>query len=394
MQPDAGAMNVDQPLLLEQESRGKAATFPAWIRKNRWFFLFVVVPTVLAAIYYLLIASDIYVSESRFVIKSPDEKRPQLSTLANLIQTTGLSTGQEQSNEVLEFIRSRNALTKLDRTISLRARYGADNADFISRFPAPLSDSSFENLYKYYTKMVTADLDPETSTAIVTVKAFTPSDAYRINQTLLTLSEGMVNRLNVRAENRAVSEAQREVNLAVERARTARVALSQYRNQSQLIDPSKQAVGILEISNGLTAQRAALTAQLQMMERETPQNPSITALRNRIAAISGQIAAQEGRVVGGSGNISSKLGGYENLTVEQEFATENLNVANAALVRARSDAQRQKFYLERVVDPNMPDMPLLPRRLFSILVVAAAATCLYFIGWMLIVGILEHAPEE
>jgi capsular polysaccharide transport system permease protein len=387
-------MNVDQPLLLEQESRGKAATFPAWIRKNRWFFLFVVVPTVLAAIYYLLIASDIYVSESRFVIKSPDEKRPQLSTLANLIQTTGLSTGQEQSNEVLEFIRSRNALTKLDRTISLRARYGADNADFISRFPAPLSDSSFENLYKYYTKMVTADLDPETSTAIVTVKAFTPSDAYRINQTLLTLSEGMVNRLNVRAENRAVSEAQREVNLAVERARTARVALSQYRNQSQLIDPSKQAVGILEISNGLTAQRAALTAQLQMMERETPQNPSITALRNRIAAISGQIAAQEGRVVGGSGNISSKLGGYENLTVEQEFATENLNVANAALVRARSDAQRQKFYLERVVDPNMPDMPLLPRRLFSILVVAAAATCLYFIGWMLIVGILEHAPEE
>ncbi len=387
-------MNVDQSLLVEHESRKKAAAFPAWIKRNRWFFLFVVVPTILAAIYYLLIASDVYVSESRFVIKSPDEKRPQLSTLANLIQTTGLSTGQEQSNEVLEFVRSRDALAKLDRSINLRARYGSDDVDFISRFPTPFSDGSFENLYKYYTKMVAANPDPETGTAIVTVKAFTPGDAYRINQTLLTLSEGMVNRLNARAEDRAVSEAQREVDLAIERARKARVALSQYRNQSQLIDPSKQAVGILEISNGLTAQRAALIAQLQLMERETPQNPSIPALRNRIAAISGQISAQEGRVVGGGGNIASKLGGYENLTVEQEFATENLNVASAALVRARSDAQRQKFYLERVVDPNLPDLPLLPRRLLSILVVAAAATCLYFIGWMLVVGILEHAPED
>ena len=88
------------------------------------------------------------------------------------------------------------------------------------------------------------------------------------------------------------------------------------------------------------------------------------------------------------------MGGYENLLVEQEFATENLNVANATLVKARAEAQRQEFYLERVVDPNVPDMPLLPNRILNIIIVAAAAACLYFIGWMLIVGILEHAPED
>ena len=63
-------------------------------------------------------------------------------------------------------------------------------------------------------------------------------------------------------------------------------------------------------------------------------------------------------------------------------------------VDRRTDAQRQKFYLERVVEPNKPDLPLLPRRLLSILTVAAAALCLYFVGWMLIVGVLEHAPEN
>jgi capsular polysaccharide transport system permease protein len=71
-----------------------------------------------------------------------------------------------------------------------------------------------------------------------------------------------------------------------------------------------------------------------------------------------------------------------------------LKSANASLEQARIEAQKQQFYLERVVSPNKPDMPLLPKRLYGILVVFAASLCLYFIGWMLIVGILEHAPEN
>jgi capsular polysaccharide transport system permease protein len=144
----------------------------------------------------------------------------------------------------------------------------------------------------------------------------------------------------------------------------------------------------------MVALRAALQARLEQVRQVAPANPSIPALEQQIAAISGQISAQDNRVVGSNGGIASKLGGYENLFVEQEFATENLNVANASLVQARGEAQRQQFYLERVVAPNLPDMALLPRRIMSILIIAAAATCLYFIGWMLIVGILEHAPDD
>jgi len=130
------------------------------------------------------------------------------------------------------------------------------------------------------------------------------------------------------------------------------------------------------------------------MQGVAPGNPSIPALRNRINAITAQIASQDSRVVGTGSGIASKMGGYENLLVEQEFATESMNAANAALVQARSEAQRQQFYLERVVDPNVPDRPLLPRRLIDILIVFAAAISLYFIAWMFIVGVLEHAPEE
>lgn len=386
-------MNVEQSFPIEADTSARRSSFLTWLRKRRWFVLFVIVPTLLAATYYGLFASDIYVSESRFVIKSPDQKRPQLSSLANLIQTTGLSSGQEQANEILEFVRSRDALRALEHKGGIRTSFTA-HGDMLSRFPSPFQENSFEGLYKYYGKMVDARLDTESGTAILTAKAFTPEDAYAINRQLLDISEAMVNKLNKRAQGRAITEAEKQVELAMQRARNARVTLAQYRNTQQIIDPAKQAVGVIEIANNMVATRAALQAQLDLMQRVAPNNPSIPALRNQISAISVQISSQDNRVVGSGRGIASKLGGYEALFVEQEFATENLNVASAALVQARNEAQRQQFYLERIVDANKPDMPLLPRRFLSIIVVAAVLTCLYAIGWMLIVGILEHAPED
>ena len=387
-------MNVNPSFPVETDAPAPQSAFALWARKRRWFLLAVVLPTLLAALYYGLIASDIYISESRFVIKSPDQKRGQTSTLANLVQTTGLSGGQEQTNEVLTYVRSRDALKALQKAVDIRGKFSTPEADALSRFPQPFSDRSFESLFKYYGKRVDARLDSETSTALIKVQAFTPQDAYLINRELLDLSEALVNKLNGRAQSKGIIEAQKQVELATQRARAARVALSQYRNAQALIDPSKQAVGVLEIANTLTAERAALQAQLDLMQRLTPNNPSIPALRNRISAIGTQIASQYSRVVGNGSGIASKLGGYENLLVEQEFATQSLNAASAALVQARAEAQRQQFYLERVVDPNVPDTPLLPKRLLNVLVVFAAASCLYFIAWMFMVGVLEHSPQD
>ena len=387
-------MNVNPSFPIEAETTVKHSPVAHWLKKRRWFLLMVALPTLLAALYYGLIASDVYVSESRFVIKSPDQKRSQMSTLANLVQTTGLSGGQEQTNEVLTYVRSRDALKALEKGIRIRDKFSTSQADFFSRFPQPLADNSFESLFKYYGKRVDARLDTETGTATIKVEAFSPQDAYVINRQLLELSEGLVNRLNSRAQSRGIVEAEKQVQLATQRAKNARIALTQYRNSQALIDPAKQAGGVLEIANTMIAERAALQAQLDLMQRLTPSNPSIPALRNRINAIGVQIGAQDSRVVGTGSGIASKIGGYENLLVEQEFATQSMTAANAALVQARAEAQRQQYYLERVVDPNMPDTPLLPKRLLAVLVVFAAATCLYFIAWMFLIGVLEHAPED
>lgn len=387
-------MNVNPSFPAEAKVAAQRSVLWQWIHKRRWFLLMVALPTLLAALYYGLMASDIYVSESRFVIKSPDQKRSQMSTLANLVQTAGLSGGQEQTSEVLTYALSRDALKALEKSADIRARFSTNRADALSRFPQPFAEDSFESLFKYYGKRVDARMDIESGTASIKVEAFTPEDAYIINRQLLVLSEALVNRLNGRAQSRGIIEAQRQVDLATQRAKDARIALAEFRNSQALIDPGKQAVGVLEIANTMIGERAALQTQLDLMRHLAPNNPSIPAIRSRINAISVQIASQDSRIVGNGSGIASKLGGYESLMVEQEFSTDSLTAANAGLVQARAEAQRQQFYLERVVDPNVPDMPLLPKRLLNILIVFAAATCLYFIAWMFMVGVLEHAPED
>lgn len=366
----------------------------AWLKRWRWFALFVIAPSLLATIYYGLIASDIYISESRFVIKAPDRKQQSMSSLSSFIESTGLGGGKEQTSEIIDYLRSRDALNDLSRRVDVRAAFAAPEADWLSRFPLPFQDATFENLYKYYGSMVSAQRDAETGLTILTVNAFRAEDARAVNAGLLNLSENLVNRLNERVNAKAINEAEGRVRVAQDRVRDARIQLSAYRNRSEILDPQQQGIGVLTVSNGLVAQEAALRAKLTEVERATPSHPSIPAMRERIAALSEQVAAQTGRAVGTPGGIASKMSGYESLLAEQEFATQMLTAANATLETARAEAIKQQYYLERVVEPNRPDDALLPARFKSILTVIFASLCLYLVGWMLVVGILEHAPED
>ena len=218
-------------------------------------------------------------------------------------------------------------MADLQRQLNVRARYQNADADFLSRFPAPFRERSFENFFKYYLKMIDVAPDPESGVAVVEVRAFRAQDARDINARLLSLSEDLVNRSEracraARHHRGGAARCQAQV-----RVRKARVALSAFRNTQDLIDPTKQATGVLEISNKLVSEHAALQAQLDLMRSVAPANPSIPALKARLSALGAEIAAQNARVVGSQRGIASKVGGYENLMAEQEFAQQTLTAA-------------------------------------------------------------------
>jgi capsular polysaccharide transport system permease protein len=365
------------------------------LARNPWFLVAVVLPVLFSAIYYFGIASDQYVSESRFAIRAPNQRAAQTTSFANLIQSTGLSSGQEQSNQVIDFVRSRSALTTLEKELRVKKTYGSPSVDFLSRFPRIWEDNAFEDLFDYYKTKIEISRDTDTGLVVLRTIAFSPKDAAAINTVLLKQSELLVNRLNENARTKAISEAEDRVVEAQARVNRAFEAVSDYRSKSRLVEPLKEATGVVEIANRLIVERAALEAQLSTVRQVTPDHPSIPVLREQIASLTREIERQNERLVGsGSSTISRKLPDYDALILEQELAAELLMLSQTSLEQARTEALKQQFYLERVVEPNVPDLPEYPKALKSVLTILGFALCLYFIVWMFVVGILEHAPED
>lgn len=117
---------------------------------NRIFAATVVLPTTIAVIYFGLISSDIYVSESRFVVRSAQRQTPS-STFGALLQGTGIARVTDDAYPVIDYIQSRDALAELNNKNYIRNIYGT-HGDIFSRFPGIIRDNSFEELLRFYQK--------------------------------------------------------------------------------------------------------------------------------------------------------------------------------------------------------------------------------------------------
>ncbi|SUW57563.1 Vi polysaccharide export inner membrane protein VexD [Burkholderia oklahomensis] len=368
---------------------GKRTNFIGRIKGlNKLFVLTVAAPTLIATLYYGLIASDIYVSESRFVVRSA-QRAAQPSAVGALLQGTGLGRGQDDTYPVVDYIQSRDALTALNRDNYVRDAY-SKRGDFISHFNATL-DGSFESLWKYYGKrIVSVNLESSSGIATLQVRGYTAEDAQKINAELLGLSEQLVNRMNDRAAKDTVSFAQRQVDEAAAKAKEAAVALAAYRNSNAVFDPEKQSALQLQQVTSLQSQLFSAQTQLRQLQVIAPQNPQISVLKNSIAELEKQIKEATGGVAGGKNSLSNKAASYTRLQLDSQFADKQLASALAAMETARAEAQRQQLYLERLVQPNQPDVAIEPKRLKSIFEVFALGMIAWGILSLLLAGVREH----
>ena len=334
---------------------------------NRIFALTVVVPTTIAVVYFGLIASDIYVSESRFVVRSA-QRQSQTSVVGALLEGSGFSRAQDDTYPVIDYIQSRDALKELNQHNYIADAYG-NHGDFLSHFPRSLDDS-FEALWKYYGKhIVSIDLDSTSAITTLQVRSYTAQDAESINEKLLNMGERLVNRMNERAANDTVQFAQRQVDVAATKAKDAAAALASYRDSYTVFDPERQSALQLQQATSLQTQMFAAQAQLVQLESIASQNPQIPVLKANIATLQKQIEGATSGVTGNKNSLSSKAAAYARLQLDSQFTDRQLASAMAALENARAEAQRKQLYLERLVQPNTPDVAIEPRRLRGILTV-------------------------
>jgi len=359
------------------------------------FFFIVLIPTALAAIYYGLIAAPVYVSEARFVVRSPSQ--PQAMGLGTILQGAGLggfAAGDTNIYAVHAYIMSRTAVADLERRHDLRGILAQPKLDFLARFPRPFQRANFEDLYREYPRFVTVGYDGLTGISVLRVQAFRATDAANLAAALLDGGEAVVNRLNDRAASDALSDARRQVAESEIRVVDSEAALTQFRNRERVVDPSRASLAGLDVTGKLEIQLDTLRAERDALAASAPASPQLAVLDRQIHAFEAQMGAEQAKMAGDSSSLAPKIGLYERLVLDREFAAKEQTVTSTALEEARDEVRRKRLYLERIVPPNIPDTALLPKRLFSVAMVFITALLIYATVALVVAGLKEHGQSE
>jgi capsular polysaccharide transport system permease protein len=384
----------DAPVLPQatQMSKSKPSRMKRLLRRFSGLFLAsVIAPTTVAGIYFGAIASDVYISESRFLVRNP--QRPQLSGIGALLQGTAFSRAQDDTYSVHDFIRSRDALRELDGKVDFRRRYSDATNDFFNRFPGVDPDDSFEALHRYYQKQVGIDYDTVSSISILRVRAFSAEDAQKINQLLLEMGERLVNNMNIRSRRDLIDVAENEVRLAEARSKAAAQSLSSFRSERSILDPDRQGAIALQGVAKLREELLAAETQLGQVRGVSPENPQISTLSQRVDALRKAIGDENAKVLGRDASLVSKSPAYDRLVLEKAFSDRQLAAALTALDSARNEAQRKQLYLERLVQPNLPDKAVEPRRIRGVLTTFVLGLVAWGVLSLVMASVREHTDS-
>lgn len=201
--------------------------------KNKWkkywlLHLLVSLPTILSIIYFGLIAQNIYTSEATYIIRSSDTQS-SLGGLGSFFSKVGLTRSNDDSYVVISYIKSRDALSSLEKVLPVQEWY-TQKGDIIARFNGFNFDfyNKKEYFYRYMSEMIKVNFDSSTGIATISVNAFDMQDAYKINENLLKQAEGFVNQINLRAKQDLITASLAELKNAESQMKKEAKSLAEF----------------------------------------------------------------------------------------------------------------------------------------------------------------------
>ena len=374
-------------------------------RRNVAMAWCVLLPTVMAAAYFWLIASDRYISDTQMVLKD-QAGAPGLASLgaaaggaggaSALLSLVGMGAGagsgaSDDSAIVVSYLQSPQAIDALDRKIGLRKMWSNSSIDYVSRLS---SDASIEDLQKYYAKHVSVTSDPLDPVIELQVEAFRPQDAQLIATTLVSLAQAKLNTTYQGMRQDALGFARSEVARAQKELASIDDKLRDFRNQHGEIDPAAAAQGVGGVAVGLFAQLQSAEAQLRMTQSYARDKaPAVKALKTQIAALRSQIARTRGMLAGGQDKktYSDLLATYQHLLTDQTLAQGAYESAVAFLASRRAALAHQQTYLIDFLAPTLPQDALEPRSTSDVAIVFFASVLLWLTGSLVASALREHA---
>lgn len=344
-----------------------------------FLFLFIL-PSLAGAVYFLLLASNQFRVEAHFAVRTGEPTPTDAigsatgMPLARIAQDTMLIT---------DFIHSREIVDILNRDVGLKRHFSDPSIDFIERLDP---DAPIETVVRYWQWKVSTWVNPNTGIVTLKVLAFSPQAALSLGQAIISQSEKLVNDINERIREGAISSAARTLEQASDRLRAARSELETARNQQRVLDAASQGRIINELIRTTMAERLRLqqdfATQRQAVSAEAPQ---MRSLRARIDAMSQQIEQLQASLTSsdsGERTVSQMMTAFAERQLAQSIAERQYASAAIGLEAARISAERKQIYLTTFIQPSLPQDSTHPQRWIATLLTVLGA----FLVWSVVFG--------
>ncbi len=347
----------------------------ARLRKRHWilalsFAVMVLLPAALTALYLWTMAADEYASTVGFSVRR-EENGSAMELIGGI---SGLSNSSSSDTDILyEFLKSQKLVADMEAELGLRKMWSKPTTDPIFAFD---SNGSIEDLVDYWSKMVRISYDSSSRLIEVRVLAFTADDATAIAQALFEESSNMINDLSAIAREDSIRYAKEELDTAIARLKTARLALTTFRLKHQMVDPKTDIQSKAGLLGALQTQLTEAQIEQDLLaDKATDSDPRMQQTKRRIEVIEARIAAERSKVgesEGGGldGTYAAMVGEYERLSVDSEFAERSYVAALASYDGSLAEAKRKSRYLAAHILPTRAELPRYPRREMILIVIS------------------------
>lgn len=375
---------------------------PAHMRKRHYgmllsFALFVLLPVGLSGAYLYTRAADQYASTMAFTVRSEEVKSSASDLLGGLgAGLAGVSSGEigADSDILYEFMQSPDIVRRIDELLDLHSMFSRPHdTDPVFAF-AP--GGTIEDLTEYWSNMVQIEYDTVSHLMQVRVLAFAPEDARAIAENVFSESSRMINELSDIARADKTRYAQEDLDIALERLKKAREAVTQFRLQNQIVDVQADIASQMGLLAGLQTQQTAAMIELDLLsDSARPGDPRLDQAQRRLAVIEERIAEERRKFGSGEAgdednSYGNKVSEYERIAVDREFAERTYVSALSAFDTAKAEASRQSRYLAAYITPTLAQKAEYPQRFMIITGIALFSLLIWIVGSLIFYALRER----
>lgn len=322
---------------------------------------FVLLPTLLVAYYFYVVATPLYATNTEFVIQKAESSSGAAGGLGGLLGGTSFATVQE-SIVVQSYLESREAMLRLDDELGFRAHFSDPSIDPLVRL-AP--DASVEEVYSTYRNQLTIGYDPTEGVVKMEMLATDPATSQAFSEALIRYAEERVDQMSQRLREDQMAgarESYEEAETRVAEAQARVLALQERRgvlSAEAEVSTIFQQISTFELE--LQNERLRLA---EIMAAARPNATRVQVAENNIARLETLLAQLRGGLTETqTGDASLARIQSELLIAQADLETRQMMLAQALQNQesARVEANRQSLYLSMGVFPVQPDRAAYPR---------------------------------